>query len=97
MAKYKKQVQEMIEAHADIFAAFKDIHDKYAQDPKIWQEKFNEEGQQVQIIIQRWENNLCAKSEGGKFGKFSSNLSDKFWSEIRILFPKIDFVGMTHS
>ena len=86
----------MIEAHKDIFDSFKEIHDKYAQDPKKWQEEFNEEGQKVQIIIKRWENNLCSKSEGSKYGKFSQNLSEKFWNEIRIIYPKIDFVGMIY-
>lgn len=94
MSKYKKQVEEMLEANKKLFDDFKILHAKYAEDPKKWQEKFNEEGQQILMIIQRWENNLCAKSESGKYGKFSSNLADKFWAEVRILLPKIDYVGM---
>lgn len=94
MPKYKKQVQEMLEAHQKYFTAFKEIHDRYMEDPKKWQKQFNEEGRDIMIIIQRWENNLCAKSESGKYGKFSNTLSDKFWTEVRALFPKIDHVGM---
>lgn len=94
MTKYKQQVQDMLNAHQDIFSAFKELHDNYANDPKSWQEKFNEEGQKVLLIIQRWENNLCSKSESGKYGKFSSKLADKFWEEIRIIFPKINYVGL---
>lgn len=94
MSKYKKQVQEMLDIHKDIFDSFKQLHDKYAEEPEKWQEKFNEEGKPVLLMIQRWENNLCAKSESGKYGKFSHTLSDKFWTEIRAHFPKIDYIGL---
>lgn len=97
MAKYKKQVEEMLEIHKDIFKPFKEIHDKYIEDQKKWQEKLNEEGDNVLRIIRRWENNLCSKSESGKYGKFSSNLSEKFWEEIRNIFPKIDSIGIINS
>ena len=93
-AKYKEQVQDMLDAHKDLFTTFKTVHDEYAADPKTWQTKYNEEGQKVMHVIKRWENNLCSKSEGGKYGKFSSNLADKFWEEVRKVFPKIDYVGM---
>lgn len=94
MAKYKKQIQEMLEIHKNVFDDFKIIHDKYALDPKQWQNQYNETGMKVLPILQRWENNLCNKSEGGRYGKFSSKLADKFWEEIRLIFPKIDFIGM---
>ncbi|MCL4417533.1 MAG: hypothetical protein M1365_12715 [Actinobacteria bacterium] len=95
MAKYKKQVEEMLEIHKDIFIPFKDIHDKYLADPEKWQEKLNEEGDNILRIIRRWENNLCSKTESGRrYGKFSSNLSEKFWEEIRSIFPKIDSIGL---
>ena len=92
--KYKQQVQDMLSAHQDVFKQFKKIHDEYEKDPSMWQEKFNEEGIKVLPIIQRWENNLCSKSESGKYGRFSNNLADKFWGEVRTIFPKIDYVGM---
>jgi hypothetical protein len=63
-------------------------------DPEVWQEKLNETGKDIIPLVQRWENNLCSKSEGGKYGKFSSGLADKFWTEVRVHFPKIDYVGM---
>lgn len=94
MSKYKQQIQDMLEYHNDLFKSFKKIHDDYEKNPKKFQEEFNEEGQKVLHIIRRYENILCSKSEGGKYGKFSSNLADKFWEEIRALFPKIDYIGM---
>lgn len=94
MSKYKQQFEDMLLRHKAQFDAFKELHDKYAADPKKYQEQFNEEGEDILIIIQRWDNNLCAKSEGGKYGKFSNNLSEKFWGEVRAMFPKIDYVGV---
>lgn len=94
MTKYKKQVAEMLEVHKNLFDEFKKVHDNYAENPKAWQIEFNEKGKDILMIVQRWENNLCAKSESGKYGKFSHNLADKFWTEVRVIFPKIDYVGM---
>jgi len=93
MVKYKQQVQDMLSFQKELFAEFKEIHDKYAKEPEKWQKEFNEVGSKVIPIVQRWENNLCSKSESGKYGKFSSTLADKFWAEVRVHFPKIDWVG----
>lgn len=93
MVKYKQQITEMLEIHAELFTSFKVIHDHYMKNPKKYQKLFNEEGEKVLPIIRRYENILCAKSEGGRYGKFSSNLAEKYWTEIRLLFPKIDFIG----
>lgn len=94
MVKYKQQVQDMFAAHADVFKKFKEIHDNYEKDPKKWQGEFNEKGMEVQVLLRRWENNLCGKSESGRYGTFSSNLADKFKEEVKKHFPKIDFIGM---
>jgi len=92
--KYKQHVKEMLEFNAELFKQFKEIHDAYVIDPKKWQEAFNEKGREVIPVLARWENSLCSKSESGRFGKFSSNLADKFREEIRVHFPKIDAIGM---
>ncbi len=84
----------MLAAHAALFKEFKKIHDEYVKDPRKWQEAFNEKGREIIPVLARWENSLCAKSESGRYGKFSSNLADKFREEIRGHFPKIDFIGM---
>jgi len=93
MTKYKQTVSDMLEYNHELFSSFKVIHDQYMEDPESNKEEFNQEGEKVMRIIRKYENILCGKSESGKYGKFSSNLSDKFWDEIRIHFPKIDFVG----
>lgn len=93
MTKYKIVLTEMLAIHHDLFTSFKEVHDKFAKNPTAYQKQFNEEGQDILRIIQKWENILCSKSESGKYGKFSSKLSDKFWGEISILFPLIGKIG----
>lgn len=94
MTKHKQCFQDMMDYNKELFEEFKSIHDKYATEPEKFKDEFNEKGQDVLNIIRKYENMLCGKSEGGKFGKFSSGLSDKFWELIRDHFPKIDFVGV---
>lgn len=94
MTKYQQTFQDMMDYNTDLFSAFTKVHELYMQDAKKWQTQFNELGQEVLEVIRKYENMLCNTSESGKYGKFSSGLSDKFWSVIRAKFPKIDFVGM---
>jgi len=94
MVKYKQQVQDMLEVHADLFKEFKKVHDAYILDPHTWQEAFNEKGREIIPVLARWENSLCSKSESGRYGVFSSTLADKFRNEVKIHFPKIDSIGM---
>lgn len=82
-----------MEVHADLFKSFKEVHDNFGLDTKKYRDKFNEEGQDLLRIIQKWENSLCSKSESGKYGKFSTSLSEKFRAEIKLLFPHIERVG----
>ncbi len=94
MTKYQQYFQEMIDRNIDLFDTFRMIHDNYSINPDAWQEKLNTVGADVMDIIKEYEDRLCSHSEGSKFGKFSSNLSEKFWSLVRKDFPKIDFVGV---
>ncbi len=94
MTKHQQYIQDMLEEHKDLFGEFKTIHDKYLLEPEKWQKELNKKGEGVLQIIRRYENMLCSTSEGGKYGKFSSKLADKFWESVRSYFPKIDFVGI---
>lgn len=94
MAKYKQIIKEMFEYNHDLFTNFKKIHDEFAVDPEKMRDIFNQEGEKVLRVIRRYENILCGKSESGKYAKYSENLSDKFWGEVRTHFPKIDSVGL---
>ncbi|HET9946805.1 MAG TPA: MbeD/MobD family mobilization/exclusion protein [Patescibacteria group bacterium] len=94
MTKYQQTFQDMLDYHTDLFSAFEKMHSLYEKDSKKWQKEFNDLGEEVLGVIRKYENILCNTSESGKYGKFSSNLSDKFWEVIRAKFPKIDFIGI---
>ena len=84
----------MVSENKELFTNFKDIHDNYALNPSEWQKLFNEYGKEVVEIIREYERRLCANMATGKYGSFSAKLSEKFWDEVRKVFPKIDFVGV---
>jgi hypothetical protein len=92
--KHQQYLQDMIESNQELFDNFQKIHTLYKEDPEKYQKQFNAEGEDVLNMIRKYENMLCSHSESGKYGKFSSKLSDKFWEAIRGKFPKIDFVGV---
>ncbi|GDX62453.1 hypothetical protein LBMAG33_7630 [Candidatus Levyibacteriota bacterium] len=94
MVKYKECYLEMVEQNKELFVSFDKLHEEYEANSEKWQALFNKEGANVLEVIRKYENILCGKSENGKYGKFSSTLSDKFWNEIRSHFSKIDFIGM---
>jgi len=84
----------MLKDYDEFFAKFKTIHDKYQEDPGTWKDEFNQTGLKALRIIRRYENALCSRTENTGFGKFSENLSDKFWEEVRLNFPLIDEVKL---
>lgn len=84
----------MLDDYEEFFAEFKQVHDRFASDPDVYKEAFNEMGQKVLRIIRRYEDELCSKSENSGFGKFSTNLSDKFWEQVRGYFPHIDRIEL---
>ncbi len=94
MSKYKQAVDEMVAANKELFDNFKEIHDEYALNPGAWQKLLNQYGAEVVEIIRDYERKLCINMGTGKYGQFSQNLSQKFWDEVRKIFPKIDFVGV---
>lgn len=94
VVKYKQIFQEMIKQNEALFAEFEEIHNKYTLDQKTWQREFNQKGEEVLGVIRQYENRLCRQTEGGGYGKFASNLADKFHEEVKAHFPKIDDIGL---
>lgn len=94
MTKSQQYFQDMMDYNKELFDRFRDVHDKFAQDENKHKEAFNEIGEEVLRVVRKYENLLCAKSESGKYGKFSDKTADTFWKYIRGAFPKIDFVGI---
>lgn len=94
MSKYRQIYDRMVTENQDLFNNFKAIHDAYAINPKINKAKFNSIGSEVMDIVRDYERRLCGHMSNGQYGKFAGGVSDKFMSEIRKYFPKIDFVGI---
>ena len=95
MTQYQKFFQLMLEENKELFENFKNIHDAYVLNPGLNQDRFNNAGRDVVDVIREYERKLCGNMNAGKYGAFSSNLSQKFWDEIRKVYRKIDFVGAT--
>lgn len=94
MTKNEEYFQNMLKFNKEAFENFEKVHAAYVLDPKANQEEFNEVGRDIQDIIREWEDKLCNHSESGKYAKFSTQLSDKFWELVRAKFPKIDYIGV---
>lgn len=93
-SKHQQYFQDMLENNEELFKQFEHIHKAYTEDAKKYKKEFDEVGENVLSIVRKYENMLCSHSESGKYGKFSSKLSDKFWEAVRGKFPKIDFIGV---
>lgn len=95
MIKFKEYFKKMCEENKKVFDEFKFIHDLYKANKKANQVVFNEHGLAVRHIIEDWDRKLCGRMERGANAGYSARLSEKFWGEVRLMFPLIDFVGAT--
>lgn len=84
----------MLEQNKELFSSFKFAHDLFVQNPDANQNLFNEVGEKILPIVREHEARLCGKTERGVYSKFSSNLAEKFRGEVKVHFPRIDFVGV---
>ena len=94
MQKYQTVFARMIEENKELFDNFTQVHEAYILNPDANRARFNTLGREVMDVIRNYERILCGKTESGQYGKFSSNLSQRFWDEIRKVYRKIDFVGV---
>ncbi|MEK7166290.1 MAG: hypothetical protein AAB874_05785 [Patescibacteria group bacterium] len=94
MTKSQQVIAQMLDANTEIFKRFREIHDKYAKDSSAYQEEFNQIGEEVMTIIRKYERILMSRMGSGQYNKYSNQVSEVYWREIRALFPKIDFIGV---
>lgn len=94
MTKYREYFERMITNEKAAFDSFTKLHMQYSLDQDGLQEKFNEEGEKIVAIIREWENKLCSTSDKAGYGGYTSNLSEKFWQEVKKIYPLIDHVGI---
>lgn len=94
MTAYQASFQKMLAENTELFATFQQIHDAYNLNPDANKDRFNDVGREITDIIREYERRLCAQMGKGQFSKYTQNLSEKFWGEVRKVYPKIDFVGV---
>jgi hypothetical protein len=92
--KYQQYFQQMREQNQELFAEFAALHQRYEAEPIRYQAAFNALGRQVTEAVRDWDRRLCSAMGRGQFSQYSQNLSEKFWGEVRSLFPLIDQVGV---
>lgn len=95
-AQFKKIFDQMIAENKETFIKFKLLNDSLqagSSDSKL-KSDFNALGQEILDIVKRYENTLCGKTESSSFGRYSANLSEKFWMELRRNFSNIDEIGV---
>lgn len=95
--KYKAYYREMVDAHSQEFADFKLAHDAFVQDRKKGRKQFDALGLPLVECIREWEQRLCSGMERGKYAKYSADLAEKFWAEVKKDYPMIDLVGVESS
>jgi hypothetical protein len=93
MTKFREYFQRMIDSNKEAFSDFRKIHDEYALNQDINQEKYNEEGKKILIIIKEWESKLCHQQEK-TYSQYAGKLAEKFMEEVRKEFPMIDYIGI---
>jgi len=94
MTKYRQYYEKMVSENKDIFDSFTKAHFEYSLDQDKNQEEFNQIGEKVLNVIHEWEDRLCKHSENAGFGNYTTNLAEKFQTEIKSHFPLIDHVGI---
>lgn len=94
LPKYRHFYQLMIERNAEIFKKFTQIHEGFSQNPADWADQFHTVGRDVLDVIRDWERRLCFGTEKGKYAQFSTQLAEKFWSEVKKEYPLIMQVGL---
>ncbi len=94
LPKYQQYYQLMVDKNRQLFDRFQPIHDGYVISPTKWAEQFHTQGRQVLDVVRDWERRLCHGTEKGKYAKFSANLSEKFWAQVKKDLPLIDQVGL---
>lgn len=91
--KYRQYYQDMVTHNQKLFTDFKVVHDQYVA-KEIDQQKYNATGMRIVDIIRDWDRRLCSAMGRGAFSKYSEQLSEKFWSEVRKEYSHIDKVGL---
>ncbi|OIP81961.1 hypothetical protein COW94_02210 [Candidatus Peregrinibacteria bacterium CG22_combo_CG10-13_8_21_14_all_44_10] len=93
--KYKKYVEEMFQTHQEKMMKFMLLNQDYGQDKRKHKSLFDNEGKEIQHIVEDWTSKLCNQMEKGQNNAYSAKLADKFLAEVQKYFPYYHEIGIT--
>ena len=88
--KYKKMFDEMLITNKKVFEEYNELLNKYDLDNKTYAHELYDLQNRVLRIIKHTENGLCSRSETTGHANYSTALADKFWEEVRKVFPRVE-------
>lgn len=88
--KYKKAFQDTLDANKELFDRYLELESNFQVNALKYRDDLKQIKLEVQKVLRRAENRLCARTENTKYGMYSTSLADKFWEEVRLYFPKIN-------
>ena len=91
---YNHYFKLMVEQNQKLFSEFEEVLGKYAEPEILSQDEFHDVGRKVVDVVRDWDRRLCSAMGKGQFSKYTELLSEKFWDEVRVIFPLIDQVGV---
>ena len=94
--KYKQIFETIWNENKILFQKFLLLNNDYSDTKKrkSLEEKFQTIGKQVRDLLLEGEQDLCRQMEKSEHRFYSSNLSEKYWDEVRKYFKYIDLVGV---
>ena len=94
--KYKQIFETIWNENKILFQKFLLLNNDYSDTKKrkSLEEKFQTIGKQVRDLLLEGEQDLCRQMEKSEHRFYSSNLSEKYWDEVRRYFKYIDQVGV---
>lgn len=93
-AKFKKYFTDMFKQNEEKMMKFMLLNQDYAQDKRKHKSLLDQEGKEVQEIVEDWLGKLCHQMEKGKNGTYSEKLADKFMAEVTKYFPYYHDIGI---
>ncbi len=82
--------EEMMVANKELFSEYNELLAKYDANESKYAQELSDMQRKVLRVIKSTENGLCARSETTGRANYSRALADKFWEEVRAVFPRVE-------
>ncbi len=88
--KYKRMFEDMLQTNRQLFSDYNELLKKYDLDKSKYAQELLDMQRKVLRAIKHTENGLCARTENTGRANYSTALADKFWDEVRVVFPRVE-------